>query len=206
MEESGWIGKAFEFDSENNWLTTVLVPAVVGFVTTGVMSHIRRPKKTSRGGRYFTSADLLKAPHSRPAYSDRMTYLLAEMSALAYFEFESSSGAMQKAVDRFLRINSGVNNDTAVRVRELLETFRDDLLIKTVDSREFLRQILKITDIKSGSFEDARLLTNPPMIDRIWWMWQHIRKSFLEPVKSHGMAIYRNMLLYLATHRNPQPA
>ncbi|MCP4766833.1 MAG: hypothetical protein GY875_11245 [Gammaproteobacteria bacterium] len=59
-----------------------------------------------------------------------------------------------------------------------------------------------LTDIKAGHFDTVRLLSNPPMIDRIMWMWQHIRLSLFAPVQSHGMAIYRDKLEYLANNRN----
>ena len=37
---------------------------------------------------YFSQKDLLKAPISRAAFSDRMAYVMAEMSRIAYFKFE----------------------------------------------------------------------------------------------------------------------
>jgi len=394
---------------------------MLGFVTTGIISYRRRPQKMNQGGSYFNNDDLLKPPMARPAYSDRMSYVLAEMSALAYFEFEGAAGVLHETVEKFLKINAEVKNDSELRVRELLEKFRDDSLIKTIDSEEFLKDILKdadfqlldtiniqntqafvckrvkpdelpyivvayrgtemniddwltdinaepaddtepgikvhqgfwealkkntddddktvldrvqealdskeasdgnnrlpcfftghslggalalittrenaldingacytfgaprvanydyfqnmktpvfrvvnssdivprvppgapmgiflkmvqglgwltkfipvareplkwleervdklngyrhhgdlryLTDVKGGLYKEVHLVPNPPMIDRVWWMWQHIRESFFAPVKSHGMAIYRNKLLYLAVSRNLKP-
>lgn len=40
---------------------------------------------------YFTSKDLLETPSKRAAYSDRTSYLMAEMSRLAYFKFEGGN-------------------------------------------------------------------------------------------------------------------
>ena len=59
-------------------VTGVVVPAVA----TAIFAYIRRPKSTARDtGPYFTEAKLLTPPLVRPAYSDRMAYVLAEMSA-----------------------------------------------------------------------------------------------------------------------------
>lgn len=41
--------------------------------------------------KYFSNAELLKPPLKRAAYSDRTSYLMAEMSRLAYFRFEGGS-------------------------------------------------------------------------------------------------------------------
>ena len=76
-------------------VTGVVVPAVA----TAIFSHIRRPKSTARDtGPYFTEAELLTPPLVRPAYSDRMAYVLAEMSDLAYYQFEGEGGFIEDAV------------------------------------------------------------------------------------------------------------
>ena len=59
-----------------------------------------------------------------------------------------------------------------------------------------------LSDVSEGRFKDVRLLSNPPTIDRIVWMWRHVGKSFLVPVKSHSMKIYRKKLEYIANNRN----
>lgn len=418
MDNVTWTAKIIEYVGDNEALMTVVASAVIAFVTTGVISFARRPTTASQGGTYFTDTDLLTPPKPRPAYSDRTAYILAELSALAYFEFEGADGALQKAVDKFLEIGGDSGGGIETQVRALLKDFRDVSLVKTIDSQKFLKEILKkadfdlietiniqgtqafvckrnkageapylvvafrgtemeigdwltdvhaipvvdtqadtkvhggffkaltenrdqngksvlervkeivagetakagrdalpcfftghslggalallttkeialdingacytfggprvadynyfkfmktpvfrvvnsadivprvppgagmgivlklvqglgwltrfipaareplkwlerkvdqlngyrhfgdlryLTDVKSGKFHDVRLLPNPPMIDRVWWMWQHIRKSFMEPVKSHGMAIYRCKLQYIATTRN----
>ena len=407
------------FNMEN----AAIASAAAAVVATGVKSFLRRPTKSSQGGAFFTDADLLKPPMSRPGYSDRMAYVLAEMSALAYFRFEDTEdGALQQAVEKFRQLEDCGDGQFEENIGRLLMEFRDDLLVNAIDSRGILEKILKrvdfqlldtinigttqgfackrvkageppyiiiafrgtekelddwltdanavpatglaadlkvhkgfwealnnerdeqdktvleritaicesddakdgdrkvpcyftghslggalallvtrelasdadgacytygaprvanyeyfknmktpvfrvvnssdivprvppgagmgivlkavqglswltqfvpgaakplewlelkvdqlngyrhhgdqryLTDVKSGSFTDLRLLSNPPAIDRIWWMWQHLRKSLAEPVKSHGMAIYRHKLLHIATQRNSAPA
>jgi triacylglycerol lipase len=418
MDELTLLDRALDFFDSNALLSSTVVSVVVGFVTTGFISYQRRPKKISQGGSYFNDEDLLKPPMARPAYSDRMSYVLAEMSALAYFEFEGAAGVLDETVENFLKINADVKSDSELQVRALLKKFRDESLVKTIDSEKFLKGILKeadfvlletinikntqaivckrvksgelpyivvayrgtemniddwltdinaepaddtepgikvhkgfwealnknkdgddktvldrvqdrldskeardgkkrlpcfftghslggalalitsrekaldingacytfgaprvanydyfqnmktpvfrvvnssdivprvppgapmgiflkiiqglgwltkfipvareplkwleervdklngyrhhgdlryLTDVKGGLYKDVHLVSNPPMIDRVWWMWQHIRESFFAPVKSHGMAIYRNKLLYLAVSRN----
>ena len=400
-----------------------LASLFAAFVTTGIKAYLRRPKKTSQGGSFLTKSELLVPPMSRPAYSDRMAYILAEMSALAYFRFESSDdGALEQAVEKVRELMAGENGRLDDGVRALLRELQDDLLLNAVDGRDMLNKILKrvdfelldtidigstqafackrikdgeapylviafrgtekelddwltdanavpapglpdgikvhkgfwealnskpdgggktvlervgeilemddardgerklpcfftghslggalallatreiapdingacytfgaprvasyeyftnmktpvfrvvnssdivprvppgagmgillkliqglgwvtqllpqaekllawvehkvdqlngyrhhgdqryLTDVKTGRFEDVQLLSNPPTIDRIWWMWQHIRQSFWWPVKSHGMAIYRHKLLYIAVTRNKASA
>ena len=58
-----------------------------------------------------------------------------------------------------------------------------------------------LTDVAEGQFHTVRLLKNPPAIDRLVWMWRRVGKSILVPVKSHGMAIYRRKLRYIANAR-----
>ena len=56
----------------------------------GWLAISRRPRSTPKDvDPYFSDAKLLSPPLTRPAYSDRMAYVLAEMSDLAYFRFES---------------------------------------------------------------------------------------------------------------------
>ena len=65
----------------------------VGAVGTIVRAIVRRPKTNGQESRgRFEREELLSPPMERPAYSDRMAYVLAEMSALAYYRFETSEG------------------------------------------------------------------------------------------------------------------
>ena len=59
-----------------------------------------------------------------------------------------------------------------------------------------------LTDVAEGQFHTVRLLSNPPAIDRLVWMWRRIGKSILVPVKSHGMEIYRRKLRTIANARD----
>ena len=59
-----------------------------------------------------------------------------------------------------------------------------------------------LSDVGEGRFKDVRLLTNPPLIDRIIWMGHHVAGSFWVPIKSHNMEpIYRKKLMYVANDR-----
>lgn len=396
-----------------------VISAMAALVATGIKSFNRRPKKTSQGGAFLTHSELLTPPMARPAYSDRMSYILAELSALAYFRFEDSEdGTLQLAIEKFRELKG--ENDTRFdeMISEVLKEYQDDLLLHAVDSKKVLAEILKkadfelvdtinvgttqgfackrvkedetpylviayrgtelelqdwltdanavpaeglpkdikvhkgfwqalhdkpgatsqsvlervtdilssndarhegqvipcfitghslggalallttrevaadingacytygaprvanyeyfanmktpvyrvvnssdivprvppgagmgvllklvqalswttqfipglkeplewleqkidelngyrhhgdqryLTDMKSNNFKELHLLSNPPLLDRVWWMWQHIRKSLWEPVNSHGMAIYRHKLLHIAQSRN----
>ena len=59
-----------------------------------------------------------------------------------------------------------------------------------------------LTDVAAGQFQSVRLLSNPPAIDRLVWMWRRIGKSAFIPVKSHSMEIYRRKLLAIANARD----
>lgn len=59
-----------------------------------------------------------------------------------------------------------------------------------------------LTDVAEGRFDTVRLLANPPAIDRVMWMGRRLSNSFLVPVKSHSMSIYRKKLASIANDRN----
>ena len=59
-----------------------------------------------------------------------------------------------------------------------------------------------LSDVAEGQFDTVRLVTNPPAIDRIVWMWRRLGKSLFVPIKSHGMSIYRKKIYQIATNRN----
>lgn len=59
---------------------------------------------------YFSNTNLMKAPTRRAAYSDRTSYLMAEMSRLAYFKFEGGSNIQEimQQVSTFLPEHDGL--------------------------------------------------------------------------------------------------
>ena len=59
-----------------------------------------------------------------------------------------------------------------------------------------------LTDIAEGRFDTVRLLTSPPAIEGVMWAGRHISNSFLVPVKSHSMSIYRKKLASIANDRD----
>ena len=94
-------------------------------VATALFAHIRRPKSTARDtGPYFTEAELLTPPLVRPAHSDRMAYVLAEMSDLAYYQFEGQGGFIEDAVQAGLELNLTEGRN----IRQFLDQFSTDLM------------------------------------------------------------------------------
>ena len=78
-------------------------PVGAAVVRAVVLAYVRRPKSTTKEiGPCFTDKKLLSPPRGRQAYSDRMAYVLAEMSALAYYEFEGRDGVIDDAVEKAL--------------------------------------------------------------------------------------------------------
>ena len=90
-------------------------PVVFALLRGAVLAYVRRPKSTtSEVGPYFTDKQLLSPPLTRPAYSDRMAYILAEMSDLAYYQFEGQSGVVDDAVTQVLSLD--LTTDANVRI------------------------------------------------------------------------------------------
>lgn len=116
-------------------VSTVLVPAFA----TAVFAYVRRPKSTARDtGSYFSEAGLLTPPLVRPAYSDRMAYVLAEMSDLAYYQFEGQGGFVEDAVQVALERNLTTDQD----IREFLDKFSTELMSGRRLSLDAFRRVL----------------------------------------------------------------
>ncbi len=116
---------AKNFISENWLLTSGGTIATIATLGTAVFTYVRRPKsETTKNDAYFIENSLLSPPLARPAYSDRMAYVLAEMSDLAYYQFEGQRGFIDDAVEnaQFLDLTDNIN------VREFLEQFSTELM------------------------------------------------------------------------------
>lgn len=74
------------------------------------------------------------------------------------------------------------------------------VLDKLKDYRHFGDQRY-LTDISSGRFEQTKLLLNPPLTDRAWWLLSDVASEFLRPVNSHSMKLYRQKLRAVAHDR-----
>ena len=108
-------------------------------VSTAILAYLRRPKSsTSKIGPFFTDRKLLSPPLTRPAYSDRMAYVLAEMSDLAYYQFEGQSDLVDDAVKNL----QSLNLTAGAGIRELLDKFSADLMSGRRLSLKFLTDIL----------------------------------------------------------------
>ena len=113
--------------------------ATVALLRGAVLAYVRRPKSTtSEIGPYFTDKQLLSPPLTRPAYSDRMAYVLAEMSDLAYYQFEGQSGVVDDAVTKALSLD--LTKDA--NVRDFLDQFSSELMSGRRLSLKFLNDIL----------------------------------------------------------------
>ncbi|SHI44530.1 Lipase (class 3) [Malonomonas rubra DSM 5091] len=58
-----------------------------------------------------------------------------------------------------------------------------------------------LTDVQGGRFHEARLVLNPPGLDRMQWFWKHLKASIFTPVKSHSSLLYRKKLVEVANAR-----
>ena len=124
----------------NYWLyiaggTAAVLPLLRG----AVGAYLRRPKSVTRLDSHLSEQTLLSPPLARPAYSDRMAYVLAEMSDLAYFEFERRSHLVDEATEEALASRLG----NQVQIREFLESFSATLMSERRFSESLLRRILR---------------------------------------------------------------
>jgi triacylglycerol lipase len=128
------------FVNNNPWTTTIVSVVTAGLMGTGIFSFKRRicePDK--RKEQYFTDTKLLSPPMERPAYSDRMAYVLAEMSDLAYYEFEGPGGLINDTVENALKLK--LNN--AKDIRDFLDKFSQKLIGSRDLGLDFFKQLLK---------------------------------------------------------------
>ena len=120
------------------WISSAAVLVAI-IAATAIFAYLRRPKSSaSETGRYFTDKGLLSPPLARPAYSDRMAYVLAEMSDLAYYQFEGQSGFVDDAVESALSLDL----TTDANVREFLDEFSSDVMSGRRLSLKFLTKVL----------------------------------------------------------------
>ena len=97
----------------------------LGAVGTALHAFLRRPKSlTVPAGQYFADSKSLSPSMDRPAYSDRMAYVLAEMSDLAYFQFEGQVGLVEDAVLQAKSLDFSAD----ATVREFLDEFLTNLM------------------------------------------------------------------------------
>ena len=103
--------------------------AAAATVGTATFAYIRRPKSSpTEVGPYFTEAALLSPPLTRPAYSDRMAYVLAEMSDLAYYQFEGQRGFVDDAVENAMSFDVTEGRTSQAHVLLHLTLFHNGFL------------------------------------------------------------------------------
>ena len=110
--------------------TVTTVGGFIGVATviaTAIRAFVRRPKSSKKRSdqAYLEDKKLLSPPLSRPAYSDRMAYVLAELSDLAYYQFEGGNEFVNEAIAQVKRIN--LTDESSIR--EFLEGFSTEMMI-----------------------------------------------------------------------------
>lgn len=128
--------------TQNPGVASIIGAVVSSSIGTGIFSYLRRAKPAQqKTGQYFKDSTLLTPPTRRPAYSDRMAYVMAEMSDLAYFEFEGPGGAILDAIDRVQRLNI----ESIDEVKSFLESFTEGLMGNRALNIGFLTKILEMS-------------------------------------------------------------
>jgi len=145
MEPIQSINEVLEIITKHPILSSVISAVASGAIGTGVFSFLRRPKPSQQKiNTYFNNSKLLTPPTKRPAYSDRMAHVLAEMSDLAYFEFEGPGGAILNAVEHFQKLN--IKNQD--EIQKFLESFTEDLMGNRALNTSVLEKILEASEFK----------------------------------------------------------
>lgn len=94
---------------------------------------------------YFQSEQLLEAPVERAAFSDRMNYVCAELSKLAYFRFEGGHPLEQAGavIDSFIK-----DEEKAKNLKDGLALIISQMPGTEEASRQVLEDILKAAEFK----------------------------------------------------------
>ena len=141
MNEITFINDFFAIIAHNKTITAISIPTVASLL----LSWLRRAKSsTKRIGQHFNQENLMSTPKERPGYSDRMAYVLAEMSDLAYYEFEGKDGLINDAVKNALSKNMTQESD----IREFLEGFSTDLMMQRNPGIKVFEDILTKSGFK----------------------------------------------------------
>ncbi|UTW59048.1 lipase family protein [Kordiimonas sp. SCSIO 12603] len=92
---------------------------------------------------YFDAKNLMTAPIERAAFSDRMAYLCAELSKLAYFKFEGGHPLAQatELIDTFI-----TDQDSAAKLKEGLALIITQMPGTQEQSKAVLKEILQAED------------------------------------------------------------
>ncbi|MEQ8335073.1 lipase family protein [Nisaea sp.] len=140
MDENGFLSAVSGLIGDHPEIASVLGGLGSVLLGSGIFSFLRRPKADGkRDADYLSDEKLLSPPTQRPAYSDRMAYVLAELSALAYYEFEGTGARIAEAAKSFSLIAGGDSE----KIEKWLGDFADRLLLQGIDSEDFLRAILE---------------------------------------------------------------
>ncbi|MEO1021659.1 MAG: lipase family protein [Bacteroidota bacterium] len=127
----------------NNPIKSVTIPPAIGYlVRIAFRSFKSRVKsKDPEVKNYFENKELRKLPTDRLGYSDRMAYLMAELSYLAYFEFELPDGLQ---LDRFILEPESLSKGKLIELVEKVAV----LASSGKGNEDMLRAILKENHFK----------------------------------------------------------
>ena len=140
-----FIACLLELVKEYPVVTTAVTMFISGIGGSGIFSFLRRSKTTAdKEESYFSDSQLLSPPIKRPAYSDRMAYVLAEMSGLAYYKFEDSDDFIDDAIGKILAKALDLDNEAVIR--SFLEEFSADLMGRRHLNLDGFRAVLKRAD------------------------------------------------------------
>ncbi len=135
-------------DAVFSFLTTQLKenPSVAGAIiaflcSTAFYSYKRRVISTKPIGDFFKAPpEVLNPPLDRLGYSDRMAYILAEFSDLAYYQVERDMDSFVEFLDRMSDISIIENTSYEDNIDQLIENYKKAENYKS-DFLEFINEI-----------------------------------------------------------------
>ena len=139
------INSFIELVASSPWISGGVSLATIAGVASAIFTFLRRPKSPQeKFSQHLSDNALLSPPMKRPAYSDRMAYVLAEMSDLAYYEFEGPNGY----IDDMVNVSKKNNFTENVNIHDFLEKFANGLVTQRNMSIDFLKNILQKSGFK----------------------------------------------------------
>ena len=139
------INSIIQLFASSPWISGGVSSVAIAGIASAIFTFLRRPKSSQeKFSQHLSDNALLSPPMKRPAYSDRMAYVLAEMSDLAYYEFEGPNGYIGDMVN----VSKKLDLTESVNIHDFLEEFSNGLATQKNLSVDFLKNILQKSGFK----------------------------------------------------------
>lgn len=124
---------------------------IVASVGTAWHSYARRIQTNEALGEFFTETNLMTPPKNRIGYSDRMAYILAEMSELAYYEVEQYNNRLVTFFESITEQdidNAGIKISKKIATRLREEFAYQNTHLGSINKEQDLKDLLTDNDFE----------------------------------------------------------